>query len=232
MESSARDRYDHEPSYRRGCGGTPARLVGALLAISFALWLGVDLSAHAAIADPDTARLYRFKDEHGHVAIANAVPADRVAGGYEVLDAHGQVLETVAPQLGPQELVEKEARDHEAEVCHQNVERVTALYGSVHDIEAAQLQAERALDARIKNLEAGQALERRRLEERQQDAAQRERTGRVVTPDLQQGIEHSRAQIDAIGVEMAQRRQERAATGEQFAEERRLYETGKCEPSS
>jgi len=232
MESSTRDRYDHEAGDRRGRGGTPAWLAGALLAISVGLWLGVDLPAQAASADPDSARLYRFKDEHGHVAIANAVPADRVAGGYDVLDGHGQVLETVAPQLTPQELVEKEARDQAAEACHQNVERVTALYGTVHDIEAAQVQAERALDARIKNLEAGQALERRRLEEREQDAAQRERTGRVVTPDLQQGIEHSRAQIDAIEVEMAQRREERAATKDQYAEERRLFETGKCEPSS
>jgi hypothetical protein len=192
----------------------------------------IALPAHAADPEGVGPRLYRYKNAEGRVEISNAIPADRVAGGYDVLDLSGRVLQTVAPQLTAAELAEKEARDRAANACRQNVERVLALYGSVEDIAAAEEQTRRSLDARISTLETNLALERRRLEEHESEAAQRERTGRVITPDITQNIARSRAQIEAIEVELVQRRVERDGAAAQFAEERRLFETGECAPGS
>jgi len=196
------------------------------LGLVMALGIGVvpDVDAQSG-----SGRLYRYTDDQGRVEIANAVPADRAAGGYDVLDAAtGQVVETVAPQLSQQQLAEKLARDGQAEACQRNIERVQALYGSVTDIDAAADQAQRALAGRISNLEASLALEQQRLEQQEQEAAQRERTGRAVTPDLQTDIERSRSQIGFIETEIAQRRQQQEASSKAFAADRSLFEGGEC----
>lgn len=216
-----KDRHGRAAARRQGRGGA-----GRLIALGLALVIA--LPVHAADPDGGGPRLYRYKNAEGRVEISNAIPADRVAGGYEVLNLSGQVMQTVAPQLTSAQLAEKEARDREANACKQNVERVQALYGSVEDIDAAEEQARRSLESRIATLETNLAVERRRLEEHESEAAQRERTGRVITPQLEQNIERSRAQIEAIDVELVQRREEQGTSKARFAEERRLFETGDC----
>jgi predicted metalloendopeptidase len=196
------------------------------------LALVITLPTPAIGGEGNGTRLYRYKNAEGRIEISNAIPADRVAGGYEVLDLSGQVLQTVAPQLSAAELAQKEAQDREAQACLQNVERVMALYGSVEDITTAEEQTRRSLDARINSLETNVALERRRLEEHESEAAQRERTGRAIPSDVTQNIARSRAQIEAMETELAQRRSERDSSAAQFAEERRLFETRECVPSS
>jgi chromosome segregation ATPase len=188
-------------------------------------------AVHAAGAGDSGGKLYRYKNEHGQVEIGDAVPPERVAGGYEILDAaSGRVLDTVAAALTPAELAAKQARDREVEACQENLERVRALYGSLRDIDAAAEQAERSLETRIGHLQASRSLEQRRLEALQQDAAQRERTGRVVTPEMQADMERSQAQIASIDSEIAQRREEQEASRKEFVAERALFERDRCGP--
>jgi len=47
----------------------------------------------------DLHKLYRYTNEKGQKVLSNQVPPDAVARGYEVIDGHGQVKETVAPSL-------------------------------------------------------------------------------------------------------------------------------------
>jgi len=204
--------------WARGC---------ALLGLVMALGIGV---LPDAAAQTGSGRLYRYKNEQGRVEIANAVPADRAASGYDVLDAAtGRLLETVAPQLSPRQLAEKQSRDREAQACRQNIERVQALYGSLQDVDLAAEQAQRTLETRIANLEASLGLEQQRLDAQERDAAQRERTGRLVTPELQAGIERSRSQIGAIQVEITQRREEQETSRSEFAADRILFQGGECQ---
>lgn len=184
----------------------------------------------AAGAESASGKLYRYWNEQGAVEIGDAVPPEHVARGYEVLDAAtGQVLETVAAELSPEELGAKQARDREADACRQNLARVEALYGTVKDVDAAAEQAHRALETRIGHLETSRTLELRRLEEQERDAAQRERTGRIVTPVMHEDMERSRARIGATEAEIAQRRQEQVQSKAQFEADRELFERGTCE---
>ena len=174
-------------------------------------------------------RLYRYINAQGLVEISHAVPPSRVAQGYEVLDAGtGRVIETIAAQLSPEQLAVKRERDRTVEVCRQNIERVSSLYGSAEDIERARQQTRQSLETRITNLASGVTLEERRLEDSQRDAAQRERTGRAVTEDLLTSIDRSKAQIRALQAEIVQRRQEQEAEEQRFDEDRRLFEQGDC----
>jgi len=207
------------------------RAVRAAVAAAALAALVFGVPAHAAGAGDSGGKLYRYKNEHGQVEIGDAVPPERAAGGYEVLDAaSGRVLETVAAALSPAALAAKQARDREAEACQETLARVRALYGSVKDIDAAAEQAERSLETRIGHLQASRSLEQRRLEALQQDAAQRERTGRVVTPEMQADMERSQAQIASIDGEIAQRRDEQVASRQQFVNERALFERDRCGP--
>jgi hypothetical protein len=174
-------------------------------------------------------RLYRYTNAQGLVEISHAVPPGRVAQGYEVLDAStGRVLETIAPQLSSEQLAAKRERDRNDEACRQNLERVSSLYGSTEDVERAGQQSQRSLAVRIANLQSGIALEERRLEEYQRDAAQRERTGRAVTEDMLTSMDRSRAQVRALQAEIVQRRQEQEDERQRFDEDRRLFEQGDC----
>lgn len=192
--------------------------------------LVLPLTLHAASgSSAPAAKLYRYKNEQGRIEISHAVPADRVAAGYEVLDARtGRVIESVARELTPAELAAKQERDRIELACRQNIERVRTLYGSARDIDVAQEQAERSIDTRIGNMETNLALERRRLEEQERFAAERERSGRPVTEDQLESMARSRSQIRAMETEIAQRQAEREATRARFAEDRRLFERNAC----
>jgi len=175
-------------------------------------------------------RLYRYTNEQGRLEISHAIPAHRVAGGYQILDARtGRVIETVAPELTPAELQAQLQRERDEAVCRQAIDRVTTLYGSVQDIDAAQRHAERAIETRIAHTETNLALEQRRLEDHQREAAQRERSGRPVTEELLEGIARSRAQIRSMEVEIEQRRNEQVEARTRFVEDRRLFEAGTCQ---
>jgi hypothetical protein len=226
----AMEREATNTSEPRGRKTLAARLraVRLLAVVGFVTTLGIAVDAAAAGPDVATGRLYRYRNAEGAVEMSNAVPADRVAGGYEVLDKSGNVVERVAPQLTAEQVAAKVIHDREVAECRQNVERVASLYGSVADISAAADQAHKSIEARIGNLEGSLALERRRLEERESDAAQRERTGRKITPQLQQSIDLSRAQIESIGLEIKQRHAEQETAKARFAEDRRLFEKSDC----
>jgi hypothetical protein len=175
-------------------------------------------------------RLYRYLDEQGRVTISYTVPAHLAAGGYHILDARsGLVIDTVAPELTPEELAAQQQRERLVTQCRQTIERVTTLYGSMQDIDTAQRHTERAIETRIAHTETNLAVEQRRLEEHQSEAAYRERTGRPVTEDLLESIARSRAQIRTLEAEIEQRRKERAEAADRFAEDRRVFEAGSCE---
>src|SRR6187455_1342798 len=108
--------YTSEP---RGLMTLCARLRASrwLAAIGLVLALGGAVDAIAAPADTSVGRLYRYRNAEGAIELSNAVPAERVAGGYDVLDKRGNVIERVAPQLTSQQVAEKVVRDREMAEC-------------------------------------------------------------------------------------------------------------------
>jgi hypothetical protein len=183
----------------------------------------------AAVADAAAGRLYRYQNDEGRTEMSHSIPGEAVARGYDVLDAGTlRVIERVPPQPSPEELAARQERERAAEACRQELRRVHALYGSERDIETAENQVLRSLATRIEHTETNLVIERKRLEDTEQQAAHRERTGRPVSAELIRAIERSRAHIQALEEEIAQRRGEQEDARRRFANERRAFTEGTC----
>ena len=98
--------------------------------------------------------LYRYKNSEGFWVISSAIPSDRVALGYRVIDENGQVIEEVAPQLSPAESRAFLARLEEERKRDDAIRRINLLYGSETDIEHALQKALRSIDTSIANTQA------------------------------------------------------------------------------
>lgn len=125
-------------------------------------------------------KYYRYTNEKGEVVLSNQVPPDQAVRGYEVLNKSGEVQEVVAPALT------QEQRDQNAldKVRKENDKRLRSLYSSYEEIDQARdLQigkiksAQVIIEGNIKSLIS-------RREKIQANAAELERKGQPVPPDV------------------------------------------------
>lgn len=193
-----------------------------VLLVGLALLLGATTSAAQS-------RLYRYTNAQGQLEISHAIPTDRVAAGYEVIDSStGQVIRVVAPQLTPEQLAAKQRREREAAICNQEMERLRALYGREQDITHASDQAVASLQGRIEQIRANLLIEQRRLEEFQLDAAQLERSGNSVPTRLLNNMKRTEAQVATLEREILQRHAEQDQARSRFQADLELYRQGEC----
>ena len=63
--------------------------------------------------------MYRYKDDQGRTVMSATVPPEIVPKGYDVLNAQGRIIETVAPALTAEQIrardeaIEREKREEE-----------------------------------------------------------------------------------------------------------------------
>lgn len=152
----------------------------------------------AGLSLPAHAQLYRYLDENGVTVLDSRVPAEYVKHGYEVLDNHGRVVDTVAAAPTPQELAETRAARAEQERQLQEDKTLLRLYSSVPDLERAK---RRQLD-QIENLIAATrtniAVLQGQREELQSRAAAQQRAGREVEESILLEIAHVDAEMDRL----------------------------------
>jgi hypothetical protein len=183
----------------------------------------------AGTLEASDVRLYRFVNADGSLVISHTIPANKVAGGYDILDAAtGRLLERVPAQLTAEQLALKEARDRERQACLEDLDRVQTLYSSESEIDRALREALASIDSRIKNAEAN--LTQLRFEQRklEREAAQIERTGGTLSDILVNNIERTQIQIDTLKGEVAQRHRDKVGARERFAEDLEIFRNGRC----
>lgn len=178
--------------------------------------VGLSLPAHA--------QLYRYLDENGVTVLDSRVPAEYVKHGYEVLDSHGRVVETVAAAPTPQELAETRAARVEQERQLQEDKTLLRLYSSVPDLKRAK---RRQLD-QIENLIAATrtniAVLQVQREELQGRAAAQQRAGREVEESILLEITHVDAEVDRLERLIAAKQQEIEAVRATFEQRRARLE--------
>ncbi len=203
--------------FRKGQG--PRR---STLCLGLALLLGVTMSAQAG-------KLYRYTNAQGAIEIASSIPNELVKNGYQVIDSSsGRVLRTVAPQLTPQQVALKSARQKHIAQCRDAQRRVNSLYQHAEDIDLAERQALDSIETRILNAQA--SLTQLRIQQRdlEDQAARFERSGHGVTAQLMGNIEKARAQIETLEVEVLARRVEQDEARLQFVRDREVLRQGDC----
>lgn len=173
--------------------------------------------------------LYRFANADGGLEIAHAIPSDRVALGYEILDSRsGRVVEIVEPQKTQAEVDRINRETQARNACRDALARVNSLYQSENDVAAAEAQAIRSLEGRIEDATANlrRALDRKR--DYEAAAAQMERSGKSLDRTLLSNIESAEAQVGNLQEEIKMRRVEQETAHVRFARDLALFQQASC----
>lgn len=159
--------------------------------------------------------LYRYRNAEGNVVVDYQVPADLIAGGYEVLNNEGIVIKVVPRELTPQERAvadaeqkrEQDARAEE-ERLRQWDESLMLRYSTVADIEDARNRALSELQIRMSILRGNRRALKQKVENYQSQAADMERAGMSVDVERLRAIETLQSEIASTERDIRDRQQE------------------------
>jgi len=175
------------------------------LLLGFALAIALPSSAHAAPA----AKLYRYTDNRGVVAIDDHVPPEFARNGYEVLTPDGRVIQTVPRQLTGEEGERKRAAEAEAKRLRDWDQSLLLRYSTVEDIAAARDRAMREFDIRISILHSNLLSVKSQIENDQAKAADLERRGVAVPKGIVDNIDMLKREIADTTESIAQKQREK-----------------------
>ncbi len=160
-----------------------------------------------ALQTSDAAKLYKWVDEDGRVQYSDQVPPDQIDQAREELNKVGVVKERVDRALTPEERITqaeelKKQRDEEQRIEQQKKEiereRNTLLKSYSNAEQIKRLKQER-IDALKRNIELAEenlVIQNRNLDDLLKRAADRERSGEVVSAVFINQIQTTREQID------------------------------------
>lgn len=151
---------------------------------------------HAADAQE---RMYRYTDAEGNKVVAYQVPPEHVAGGYEILNGAGTLIDVVRPQIGDgaEDMQARREREAEEERLRAWDESLLLRYSSLEDIEAARDRALRDLHIRVSILTSKLTSLKGQVENYQALAADQERRGQEVDRAYIDGVADLRSEIAA-----------------------------------
>ena len=173
--------------------------------------------------------MYKYTNDQGDRVFSYTLPPGQARHGYQKIElGTGKVLETVAPQLPPDELAEQQRREQALRDCRNELRRIYTLYGTERDIQHAEAQSLESLERRVGQLQANLAIAERERAVLQGQAADAERAGRQIPASLVDKIERSQAQIDALQAEVVQRRDEQDRAQQRYRRELERFRDGTC----
>lgn len=146
--------------------------------------------------------VFRWIDEEGRVHLGHAVPPEYRSLGFERLAPDGRVLETVPPELTPEErAAERERRRLQAQLEAEQASQATrdrlllAAYRNEQDlIDTRNLRLD-AMGQQRRALETSHRLAVQRFEDLVARAAELDRQSQPILPSLQASINESRTEI-------------------------------------
>jgi len=147
-------------------------------------------------------RFYRYEDAEGNTAIDDHVPPAFAHKGYAVLNRAGRVIELVPRALTEAERNDPNSAAVRSRLLAEEVERqkrsdqaLLIRYSSVADIEDRMRRKLNEVNVRINSEKSNMASLVQQLAARQADAAEYERSGREVPPELLRVQDEIRAAI-------------------------------------
>ncbi|MBU2712804.1 hypothetical protein [Zooshikella harenae] len=193
---------------------------GLIFAITCSLLTGLAWGA-------EPLRFYRFVDESGNLVISNSIPPHLAAqGGYTVIDDKGRVLEKVPKALTPEQLIEKKQQDLIREALEQQRAQQEArdktlltLYSSTNDIERAMRRQVSEIEDKIKTIEGDIRRTQQNKGQKEEQAANFERSGRQVPKRILDDIKQLDEETKRLDKEIERRRKEQEEVREKFAKD-------------
>ncbi|MCC6074937.1 DUF4124 domain-containing protein [Pseudomonas sp. GCM10022188] len=183
------------------------------------VWL---LLAGVLVVTAAQAEVYRYVNRQGVVALdRQGVPPEYVANGYEVLDDEGQLLRVVPPAPSAEELERRAAAQRQAAFDADLLQR----YTSAAELEWAQVRQLRDQDALIGIVRANLDTARGQLQKVERQAAERQRAGQPLAPELLTQRDQLQREQHRLEAELKRVQELRASSEAEFVRERvRLQE--------
>ena len=175
------------------------------------------------------ARFFRYEDENGILVISHAIPNDRVKYGYEIVDRHGRVMETVEPQLSDEAYQRKLAQEAAFAECQQALTRVRNLFQFETDIDYAEEQALESIDTQITNTRANLSHVRNQREELEVQAAQQDLSGQKISAALLDNIESAKKQESVLEEQIEKWYQDKLSVRADYDYDRRVFKLKNCD---
>lgn len=164
------------------------------------------LLSYVAVAA--TGHYYRYTDSNGTVVINSTINPDRAALGYDILDAHGRLIERVAPALSGDELALQAEQDKLAKEQQAYDISLLQRYSFVSDIEAEQKRQVAQLNTRSAILRGNLNSFRYDLEKTYEQAANFERQNKPIPANLEERIANLEERITVTKQMLSNQQQE------------------------
>ncbi|MHA7878595.1 MAG: hypothetical protein ACX931_02305 [Saccharospirillum sp.] len=190
--------------------------------LSIILVASLTLSVFSAQAQ--TRQFYRYKDDDGQIVINSSIPPEFVRRGYEIVDDKGVVLREVAPQLSEEEITRRAEEAARAEAERARDTELMRLYRNPLDVDRAMRTWLSRLDMEISLKNNRISILRAEYNELQSQAANLERAGQDVDPQLLSAMADLEAQISALRDEITEIEQRQQAAETRFQVERERME--------
>lgn len=173
------------------------------------------------VATAAQAELYRYVNRQGVVVLdRQGVPPEYVANGYEVLNEQGRVIREVPRAPTAEELRQQAEAARQAQADIQLRQR----YASLADLEQTRAQRLRDLDSFAAVNRANLQSVQGQLSGLERQAAERQRAGQALTPNLLQQIDDLRAERARLNGELRRLDGLRRSVETEFASDRTRLE--------
>lgn len=189
------------------------------LAISASLALLLSASAHAADAG-NIKRWYRYYNEQHSPSITDAVTAEHLKYGYDVLDRHMQVIQRVPAAPNEKDLEAlRQAKLRKEQAAQQAIvdAKLLQLYATHADAERTRDRQLEALQLKVDFLSASVTRLRQQRAVEAQRAAGIERSGRPIPKDVTDGIKDIDSKIVSTEKEIKEKKAEISKVQAEFA---------------
>ncbi len=173
------------------------------------------------------AEYFRYKTAAGAMVIDSRLPPEFVKYGYEVINANGDVLRTVAPQATKEQIAAKQKALSEQQLKAEQRKKDEMLmrrYSSVADIEASQNRIVDEINVRLSILRGNLRSLKGQIERQQEVAANAERAGREVPQALLDNIGTMEVEVDDTRKKIRARKKEITAVKRNYAADIERFE--------
>lgn len=195
--------------------------------------LAAALALPALAANTQTpATHYRWKDAAGVVHFGDTIPSSALAGGYDIIDANGQVVRHVPRELSPAErqaaaaaAAREAAARRAANQQRLDDTQLLAAYPTDKDLEQTQQAQLKQIRNDIGTLETNLRSQEDSLSELLSHAADLEHAGKPIPPVVKQRIAEQRGSVNSERVALAQRRTDLARAESKFNAQLARYRT-------
>lgn len=204
-------------------GKGPLRLIALLLS-----GLTLCTSLHAAPAGRDYIPMYyRYIDENGVKSTSSRIPPQYAQKGYEIITRSGKII-VIPPAPDPEDVKKEEARLAKQRKETAEFEILARRYSSVNDIYSARDRRLTHLNASISILQNNIISIKKKTSELTTKAANAERAGRKVSPNLLKALADTRAELATTESKLELRTQEHDAIHQRFENDVSLFERGRA----